>query len=161
MSNEIKLTVELGPESQAKLDKILVALEGLRPNCDRRAEAVTRATFENLMHATASHADPVGELGPEGVPGEAPNLKVVKNDHPADEVSPHAEPETVAPVEEPKPVITLDQIRQKVTNLIAAGGKKKEGARDIVKSYAANITGLKDHEDKWPEIWAKLTALEA
>lgn len=159
MSNEIKLTVELGPESQGKLDAILAALEGLRPNCASCAESVAVAMGENLrlveQPEPAAHADPVGAPGAEGVTGVAPEAE-----HPVNAVPPHAEPETVAPAEEPETAITLEQIRQKVTNLTAAGGKKKEGARDIVKSYAANVTGLKEHEDKWPEIWAKLTALE-
>lgn len=92
---------------------------------------------------------------------DAPNLEVVKSDHPAEDVSPFPEAEDVAPAEEPKPAVTLDQIRQKVTYLRASSDqKKKDGAKDIVLAYAPNITGLANCEDKWPEIWDKLTALE-
>lgn len=155
MSNTITLTVELGPESQAKLDKILQALEGLRPNCASNTENAQMTVNEYME--SIQNAAPTEEST---APQDAPKSEPVKEDTPEVVVTAEPEPEVVAPVEEVKPTITLDQIRQKITVLMAAGGAKKTGARDIVKSYAPNVTGLKEHEDKWPEIWDKLTALE-
>jgi hypothetical protein len=70
-----------------------------------------------------------------------------------------AEP-TPAPVEpEPaKPSVTLEQIQQKVVKLAAAG--KKAEVREIVTTYGAKVSDLKDQPDKWDEVWGKLTALE-
>lgn len=158
--NTITLTIELGPESQAKLGKILEALQHSRPDCESCVRGVTRYVGAALGQPKQEEAETPAptenttqnETPTEAAtePQEAPQAKAVET--PA--------PEAEAPAAEPAPAVTvtLDQIRQKVTYLMAAGGKKKEGARDIVKSYAANISGLP--EDKWPEIWDKLTALE-
>jgi hypothetical protein len=57
------------------------------------------------------------------------------------------------------PKISLGDIRKKVTQLRASNNpKKKDGAKDIIKAYAANISGLP--ADKYPEVWERLTALE-
>lgn len=69
-----------------------------------------------------------------------------------------AAPEPEKPAESTKPSINLDQIRQRVTLLRANGTpEQKEGAKNVVLEYATNITSLP--EDKWPEIWDKLTDL--
>lgn len=143
MSNAI--TIELHPDDRKRLDE-LIAFAGLLVGEMKAANAPV------IMKETAAPAEEAT------APQEAPKAEPVKIDHPADDVSPFPEPEDAAPAEGAKPTVTLDQIRQKVTYLMAAGGNKKTGARDIVKSYAANISGLP--EDKWPEIWGKLTALE-
>ena len=133
MSNRI--TIELCQEDRQRLDE-LIAFAGLLVGEMKSKPAETPQEAQ-----------------------EAPKPEVVKNDHLVDAVAPHAEPEAPAPVEEPKPAVTLDMIRQKVTALLADAGKKV-AVREIVKAYAPNVTGLSACEDKWPEIWAKLTALE-
>lgn len=130
--NAIKITVELGTEDRAILDRLAAALE-------------------NIGTPYSAPAKPIQEAAQE--PQEAPKAEVVE--------IPAPEPEQPAEAQEPAPVVTLDMIRQKVTQLMAAGADKKSGARDVVKSYAPNITGLGDMPDKWPEIWEKLTALES
>lgn len=137
MSNTI--TIELCKEDRLRLDE-LVCFAGLI------------VSELKSKHVEAPAAEPQEAQ-------EAPKLEVVKNDHPVDAVPPHAEPEAPAPVEEPRPAVTLDQIRQKVTALLA-DATKKVAVRDIVKAYAPNVTGLSNCADKWPEIWDKLTALE-
>ena len=93
--------------------------------------------------AGAVTVEPTKESTLEAEPAEAP-------------VEPVAAPEK--PAEQPKPSINLDQIRQRVTLLRANGTpEQKEGAKNVVLEYANNITSLP--EDKWPEIWDKLTAL--
>lgn len=124
------ITIELCAEDRARLDRIAAALDNIGTPYTA-PEAVQKAPQE---------------------PQEAPKAEVVE--------PPAPEAEKPAQAEEPAPAITLDMIRQKVTQLMAAGAEKKDGARDVVKSYAPNITGLGEMPDKWPEIWAKLTALE-
>ena len=150
MSNII--TIELHQDDRKRLDE-LIAFAGLLVG-EMKSKPQTLAQLMTPGTLQAPAEEPTA-------PQEAPNLEVVKSDHPADDVSPFPEPEAAAPAEEPKPAITLDQIRQKVTYLRASSDKKKkDGAKDIVLAYAPNITGLANCEDKWPEIWDKLTALE-
>lgn len=124
------ITIELCAEDRARLDRIAAALDNI---------------------GTPYAAPAAIQEAPEK-PQDAPKAEVVE--------IPAPEAEKPAEVQEPAPAITLDMIRQKVTQLMAAGAEKKDGARDVVKSYAPNITGLGEMPDKWPEIWAKLTALE-
>ena len=141
MSNTITVNVELCKEDRQRLEEIqglLGMLVGLVGDIARPASTPT-------------------------APQEAPKAEEVKSDHPVDSVghyeTPAPEEPVEAPAEEPKPTVTLDQIRKKVTQLRASSDpKKKEGAKDIVMAYASNISALP--EDKWPEIWDKLTALE-
>lgn len=144
MSNTI--TIELCQEDRQRLDE-LIAFAGLIVGELKSAKPpVVNMDVQALSAAAAASQ-------------EAPNLEAVKSDHPADEVSPFPEPEDDAPAEEVKPAVNLDQIRQKVTTLLA-DSTKKDAVRDIVKTYAPNVTGLAKCENKWPEIWDKLTALE-
>lgn len=148
MSNTFTVITELHPDDRKRLDE-LIAFAGLIVGEMKAANAPV------IMKKDAAPAEE------STAPQEAPNLEVVKSDHPVDAVPPHAEPQDVAPAEAPKPTVTLDQIRKKVTTLRASSDKaKKEGAKDIVMAYAPNISGLENCKDKWPEIWDKLTALE-
>lgn len=154
--NTITLTVELGPETQAKLDKILEALQHA-PDCSNCCVDTAVKCITDKLQAAPAEAPAERHTEPQEDQAPAP----VAETHPIEEEGPFPEP---APAEEPKkaepekPAVTLDQIRQKVTQLMAKGGDKKTGARDIVKSYAENISGLP--EAKWPEIWDKLVALD-
>lgn len=150
MSNSITITVELGPETQAKLGKILEALQH-RPDCANCVDAAIK-TMDARLQDTLEKAPAERPTEPQEAPEPAP----VTETHPVEEEGPFPEP---GPAEKPEePTVTLDHIRQKVTQLMAKGGDKKTGARGIVKSYAENISGLP--EDKWPEIWDKLVALD-
>lgn len=150
MSNAITITVELGPESQAKLDMLLAALTGLRPNCHSCTETALRAMGENMKACQ--------EVGPAEEP-TAPNnaaepvaLEIV---HPADEVSSHGEPEPVAEPEVPK--YTKADVLAMVQKLAAPNSSKREQAKAIVKSYGAKVSDVP--EDKYPEVMDKLTKL--
>lgn len=71
-----------------------------------------------------------------------------------------AESELVAPVKEDKPEVTLEQIHQKVVQIAAGfGGTKKVAVRELINAYAKKVSDLP--EDKWQEVWDKLTALES
>lgn len=66
---------------------------------------------------------------------------------------PEKTPETKA---EPEPEVKQSDIQQKVVSLSAAG--KKDQVRAIITAYADRVSAIP--EDKYSEVWAKLTALE-
>lgn len=135
MSNTI--TIELCQEDRKRLDE-LIAFAGLIVGEMKS----TNAPVIMKQEAPAEEAQEAQETEEAPAPLNQ------------DVIMPQPEPEPA------KPTVTLDMIRQKVTALLAAGGTKKNAARDIVKAYAPNITGLNNCADKWPEIWEQLTALE-
>lgn len=142
MSNtmQIEVTLHLKDEDRARIDAILAALEkcaGIAPNSAELAAEAVDAVKEAVKAATPIETTPEPE-------------------NPKDEAL--TKPQQ-APEPAPKqPTVTLEQIRQKVVALTAAGGTKKAQAREIVQAYAPKISALP--EDKLPEIWAKLTALD-
>ena len=139
MSNTI--TIELCAEDRARLDKIIEGLSNLT------APAIT--IVPQKVEA------PVEETT---VPQEATETHTDENVTSAEEVASQPEPVEDIPTQM-KPLVTHDMIRQKVTQLMASGDpQKKDATRNIVKAYANNVTSLP--QDKWPEIWEKLTALE-
>lgn len=114
--------------------------------------AEDRNRLDNLINAISGAISQKVEAAPE--PENSPEPEKT-TEAPVEPVKP-SEPEK--PTESPQPSITLDQIRQRVTLLRANGNPtQKEGAKNVVLEYATNITSLP--EDKWPEIWDKLTAL--
>jgi hypothetical protein len=139
MSNTI--TIELCAEDRARLDKIIEGLSNITaPNTTIMTQKVEELTEK----------PPVAQ--------EIPETHTDDNAAPAEEVAPQPEPVEETPTQM-KPLVTHDMIRQKVTKLMASGDpQKKDATRNIVKAYANNVTNLP--EDKWPEIWEKLTALE-
>lgn len=147
MSNTINLTVELGPESQAKLDKILAALEGLHPNCSSCVETTVNMTKDMAGAAPAEEAANATE------PAETAALET---EHPVDEVSPHGDPEPVAEPEQP--TYTKDDVLALVQKLAAPTNPKRVKAKEIVKSYAAKVSDIP--ADKYAEVMDKLTALD-
>lgn len=148
----IHVEVNLSKEDRQRLDELIAFAGLIAGELKSKPQTLEQLVVPGTIQAPAEEPT---------APQEAPNLEVVKSDHPVDAVPPHSAPEDVAPAEAPKPTVTLDQIRQKVTYLRASSDKKKkDGAKDIVLAYAPNITGLANCADKWPEIWDKLTALE-
>lgn len=140
------ITIELCAEDRARLDRLTAALEA-------RASAPITAP---------------AKAQPKATPTEAPSKPTEKAEAPAPQVTPTQteEPkkeEPAAPWEEPTaaPSVTLEQIQQKVMQLATmAGGTKKPKAREIINAYGTKVSDLKDHPDKWDEVWQKLTALE-
>ena len=57
---------------------------------------------------------------------------------------------------EPEPEVKQSDIQKKVVSLSAAG--KKDQVRTIITSYAVRVSDIP--EDKYSEVWTKLTALE-
>lgn len=138
MSNTI--TIELCKEDRQRLDELIGFTSWI-------ASVLKSANAPVIMKQEAPAEEPQeAQDAPEEEEAPAPRC--------LDVIMPQPEPDP----NEPKPV-TLDMIRQKVTALLA-DATKKVAVREIVKAYAPNVTGLSACEDKWPEIWAKLTALE-
>lgn len=142
MSNNI--TIELCAEDRARLDRLTAALE---KRVTQEAEVVM---------------DPVREALAEALEKAAPSVKP-QNEPQATEEPAKAETlpkeETPATAGEDKPSITLAQIQQKVIQLSTANkGAKKAAVREIVNAYATKVSDLP--EDKWLDVWDKLTALE-
>lgn len=129
------ITIELCAEDRARLDRLTTALEA------RASAPTTEAPAKAQPKATPTEAT--------SKPTEQPEES--KKEEPA------------APWEEPTaaPTVTLEQIQQKVVTLATmAGGTKKVKVREIISAYGAKVSDLKDHPDKWQEVWGRLTALE-
>lgn len=148
--NTINLIVELGPETQAKLDQILEALKANKPNCHSCVESAVFMT-KNLAERAAAAA-PAQERTTDAAA------------HPVDEVSPHGTPEPVAepePLAEPepaKPQYTPADILAVVQRLIGPGSAKREQAKAIVNDYATKISAIP--AEKYDEVMDRLMKLE-
>lgn len=160
MSNTIAITVELGPVTQAKLDKILEALPGCRPNCDRCVETVLRAWDEpraTTVNTTAPQEKPVAAASES-------ETAAPETGHPADETTAHDDPEPAVEPEQPAepeaPKYTKADVQALVQKLAAPTSPehKRTGAKNIVKSYGAKVSDIP--EDKYAEVMDKLTALD-
>lgn len=156
MNNTITLTIELGPQTQAKLDQILEALLNSKPNC--------HSCVQSAVAMTKDLADAANKALPEATaPQEAEEPVAPEITHPADVVSPHGDPEPVEEPEkvEPKPAApkwTKADLQTKVQALAAPGTGKREKVREIVKSYAEKVGDIP--ADKYDEVMDKLIALE-
>lgn len=153
--NTINLTIELGPVTQAKLDKILETLQAARPNCHSCVEAATAYTAtvvtakNGTVEPTTGHEDATPETT-----------------HPVEDAAPWGDPEPVEQAKETQPEpgdeatqYTLDDVRALVQKLAAptSPAHKRTGAKNIVKSYAAKVSDIP--ADKFQEVMDKLTAL--
>ena len=139
------ITIELCPEDRARLDRLAEALERYPHKCESCAKGVAD-TVAAVVKATQ-------ETNTAEKAQEQPT-EPTKDDTPA-----------TAPATEEKPAgkteqaVTLAQIRQKVVQLAAgADAAKKAAVRAIIHDYAEKVSDLP--EDKWPEVWERLTAME-
>lgn len=146
MSNTITVTVELGPESQAKLDKILAALEGIgHHNCKSCVETAVGMVIDANNTDTAPAEEPEEDSTPEPT-------------NPAEEATAPVEPE---PATEPEaPQYTKEDIQALVRKLAAPSSPetKRAGAKAIVQSYGTKVSDIP--VDKYTEVMDKLTALD-
>ena len=129
------ITIELCAEDRARLDRLTTALEA---------------------RASAPTTEAPAKAQPKAAPTEATSKPAEQPEEPKKE-------EPAAPWEETTaaPTVTLEQIQQKVVTLATmAGGTKKVKVREIISAYGAKVSDLKDHPDKWQEVWDRLTALE-
>lgn len=172
------ITIEFCAEDRARIERLTARMEQLieameSRTCDRCvrdalawSEQVQRAEVigtQQAMESDALQQKLAETLAKANAPAEkptetaeAPKAEPAPIDHPAAESLPGGDP---APADEAKPTITQEQLQQKITQLAAAkNGALKVKVREIVTAYAPKVSELP--EDKWPEIWAKLAALE-
>lgn len=147
------ITIELCAEDRARLDRLTAALE-------------KKANAEHFLSADLNV--PKTEVIPEQmtidtVPAEAPTESTEKPTDAQNEVTPITTPPTAETLTEAKkPSISLEQIQQKVTQLVASNnGAKKARVRSIITTYGTKVSDLKEQPDKWDEVWSKLMALES
>lgn len=156
MSNAITITVELGPVTQAKLDKILETLQGIHPNCHSCTQTALEGMGENLKIVTGQ--EPAEEPA---ATASAAEPAAAETAHPAEEVGAVVEPEPAAAPEQPEdPKYTKADVQALVQKLAAPNSPehKRAGAKAIVKSYGAKVSDIP--EDKYAEVMAKLTKLD-
>lgn len=133
-------------EINQKLDAILAELAG--HNCE--------SCVKSAIGMTMDLAKRVGETAAVEDPTPAP----VVLDTPA-EPEPEPAPEVPEEPEQPQaPVraISHGELRQKIVELVAKNAKLKDAARELVQFYAPQVQAIP--EDKIPEVWDKLEALE-
>lgn len=130
---ECTITIKLSEEDRKRLDVISDTLEMIR-----LALTTTGTPFPAPEPAKKPTQEAAGAQQEEPTPVHTP------------------EPEQPAAPQEPAKTVKLSDIQQKVVELSAAG--KKAQVREIITAYAAKVSGLP--EDKLPEVWDKLTALE-
>lgn len=157
------ITIRLSDDDRARLDKLTAALEklaGVVPNCDGCVEAAVRMTQAATTPAEPTEASQENPGATKEEPAEKNTPEQNEPAVAAVEPQEKAEPAPVepTPAEPAKPSVTLEQIQQKVVKLAAAG--KKAEVREIVTTYGAKVSDLKDQPEKWDEVWGKLTALE-
>lgn len=166
---DIKITIELCAEDRARLDKIYDILEVqasqtsvfldqaftdkekvktfLEKDTTPEQDPIQKELAEIVANASKNATEPTEESAPPVAP-KTEEEPTVKED---------AQPVATETV---KPTVTLAQIQQKVVQLAAGfGGSKKAAVRDIINAYAKKVSDLP--EDKWDEVWNKLTALES
>ena len=71
---------------------------------------------------------------------------------------PAEQPQEPEQPQAPAQTVSLGELRQKVVELAAKSTKMKDAVREIVKSFAPQVMQIP--EDKIPEVWDKLEALE-
>lgn len=154
MNNPIEIRLPQLEEINQKLDAILAELAG--HDCEN--------CVKTAIGMTMDLAKRVGETAAVEDPAPAPVvLDTPAEPEPAPEVPEELEPAPEVP-EEPEqsqaPVrtISLGELRQKVVELAAKSTKMKDAVREIVKSFAPQVMQIP--EDKIPEVWDKLEALE-
>jgi len=155
--NNIKVTVELCPEDRARIDKLTNVLEARIAQVEYRIDngSLTEEAPDDINKMLEKALNVPTAESPKNAT-EAPESL----DHPT--LDPFPEQPTAkaeaseAPVEKAKPTVTMAMLTNKALTLSANG--KKDQVKEIVHVYAPKVTALP--EDKWAEVYEKLTALE-
>lgn len=150
------ITIEFCAEDRARIDRLIEALEALQPQNFRieppKPEQITIDEVQQALAEVVAKASTPTDV-PKNAQEEAEAITPPVTQ--AEEATP-----TEAEDDVPWPTVTLEQIQQKVVQLAAGNnGAKKAKVREIVNAYAKKVSDLP--EDKWAEVWNKLTALEA
>lgn len=159
MSN---ITIELCQEDRARLDRTYAALMRLVDLVTLQTNNTELDDLRDKLAEAIKQNDPAQaqKNAPEAAQAETP-----ADIQPQQKVVTAAEIDALPEEDLPwgdapaAPAVTREQIQQKVVQLsVAANGAKKAKVREIVNAYAKNVSGIP--EDKFSEVWDKLTALE-
>lgn len=142
-----KITIEFCAEDRARIDRLIAALENAPVGTLVEVEGIAPTEPEKPTEAKPEPVTVITEPN-NWSPGGSPDSEIV-------------EPEVVDPEIFDGPAITLEQIQQKVVSICAANGAKKADVKAIINKYGTKVSDLKDQQDKWPEVWKALIALES
>lgn len=141
-----RITIELCTEDRARLDRVIELLGGLAKPQQAEPDELTAK-----LQAIVDQSKNTAEEAEISAPPVTPNAEEIPVQ---EEEAPPVKEETTLPS------VTLAQIQQKVVQLAAGfDGTKKAKVREIINAYAKKVSDLP--EDKWGEVWSKLTALES
>lgn len=156
------ITIELCPEDRARLDRTYAALTRLVDLVTLQTNNTELDDIQKQLAETLKNADPAQTA--KNAAGEA-QAETPADTQPTQEAATAAEPTHPAEADLPwsdapaAPTVTREQIQQKVVQLsVAANGAKKAKVREVVNLYAKKVSTIP--EDKFAEVWGKLTALE-
>ena len=153
------ITIELCAEDRARLDRLTAALEARIAQAQLCIEKAYDKPAEQDDIAELARAVVNRKANTEEAPKNATEATEA-NTHPVSdpfpETSAQTEEPSVAPIEEAKPSVTLDQVKRKAIELATQG--KKDRVREVVTSYAPKVSDLP--EKVWDEVYKKLSALE-
>lgn len=154
--NNITLTVELGPVTQNKLDKILEALlQG-----DRKAAATVAAELTDKERETYARAvDRIAKAHHKAAEAIQETAQAVQAEaEKATEETTPAPEETVPESQPEAPKYTAADLLAMVQKLVAPGSDKGKQAKAIVQQYAPKVSAVP--ADKRDEVMAALIKLD-
>jgi hypothetical protein len=166
MSNTI--TIELCTEDRARIDNLTAALIANGGAVEALFKQLKTPTVhlspcnDDIAKMAAAVMSPENALQHAEETTQAETPKAEESPAPTEDTPPWEEPAAPAAEAKAEPTVTLAQIQQKVMQLATVnGGAKKAKVREIISTYGAKVSDLKDQPDKWTEVWGKLTALES
>lgn len=156
----INVITELHADDRARLDTIIDLLgklclkQGAVQQPDEITQALTKAVEDakpalDKFAAATKQAQEAAKNAQDALNASTPTESTPEStdDAPA---------KSEAATEPSTPTVTMQMLTNKAITLSAAG--KKDKVREIVHQYAKTVTTLP--EDKWAEVYEKLTALE-
>jgi hypothetical protein len=160
MSNAI--TIEFCAEDRARIDNLTAALIANGGAVEALFKQLQTPIVDDIAKMAAAVVSPENAPQHAEETTQAETPKAEENPAPTEDAPPWEEPAAPAPEAKAEPTVTLAQIQQKVMQLATVnGGAKKAKVREIISTYGAKVSDLKDQPDKWTEVWGKLTALES
>jgi hypothetical protein len=150
LKQSINIIVNLCDDDRARLDNIIDLLAQLVDGKTATKKDDIAEMCANVLKKSEDSVEPAKNAQEEPKPSDHPTLDPFPE-------TPTAKAEaSEAPVEKAKPAVTMAMLTNKALTLSASG--KKDQVKEIVHAYAPKVTALP--EDKWVEVYEKLTALE-
>ena len=148
------ITIALDVEDRIRIDKLntnLTILNKALAMLTGQLEGINAANESKGLIQTVEVEEVIHVPGQVSIDEETPQEPQEAPQEVVEEQTPHAEENAQA-----EPTVTKQDIQQKVIELVGKG--KKAEVRDIITTYADNVSGLPD--STLNEVWDKLTALE-